>query len=84
VHQCAAAIGVNFEEKIMIEDYKLPVENRAGMLMAQRSEDFTVEENIDRKIKYHQAEIERLENSKVELAPLLKMRISDIRQAMNY
>ena len=69
----------------MMENYNAAIEGRAGMLMAQRAgDDITVEENIDRKIKYYQSEIERLEKSKVELAPLLKMRISDIRQAMNY
>ena len=44
----------------------------------------TVEENIDRKVAYLQAEIDRLTKSKEELAPLLKMRIRDIRQAMDY
>lgn len=44
----------------------------------------TVEENIDRKIQYHQSEIDRLEKSKNDLGPLLKMRIGDIRQAMDY
>ena len=52
---------------------------------AQRiDENPSVEENIDRKIAYHQGEIERLVKSKEELAPLLKMRIRDIRQAMEY
>ena len=44
----------------------------------------TVEENIDVKIKRLQAEIERLQQSKKDLAPLLQMRIRDIRQAMDY
>jgi len=44
----------------------------------------TVEENIDRKIDYLQGEIDRLQKSKQDLAPLLKMRIRDIRQAMDY
>jgi hypothetical protein len=44
----------------------------------------TVEENIDRKISYLQGEIDRLIKSKTELGPLLKMRIRDIRQAMEY
>jgi hypothetical protein len=44
----------------------------------------TVEENIDIKIRHLQAEIERLQQSKQDLAPLLKMRIRDIRQAMDY
>ncbi len=44
----------------------------------------TVEENIDIKIRHLEAEIERLQQSKADLAPLLKMRIRDIRQAMDY
>jgi hypothetical protein len=52
---------------------------------AQRiDENPTVEENIDRKIHYLQGEIARLEQSKTDLGPLLKMRIRDIRQAMDY
>lgn len=52
---------------------------------AQRiDENPTVEENIDRKISYLRQEIERLEKSKLDLNPLLKMRIRDIRQAMDY
>ena len=42
----------------------------------------TVGQNIDRKIKYHQAEITRLEDSKKTLGPFLDMRIRDIREAM--
>ena len=44
----------------------------------------TVEENIDRRIRMLEAELERLKQSKADLAPLLKMRIRDIRQAMDY
>jgi hypothetical protein len=44
----------------------------------------TVGENIDSKISMLKKEIERLEASKVELAPLMNMRIRDIRDAMNY
>lgn len=44
----------------------------------------TVEENIDIKIRHLEAEINRLKQSKSDLAPLLKMRIRDIRQAMDY
>lgn len=44
----------------------------------------TVGENIDAKIEMHRKEIERLEESKKTLGPLLGMRISDIRDAMNY
>lgn len=55
-----------------------------GNLINRLDENPTVEENIDRKIRYLQTEIERLEQSKQDLAPLLKMRIRDIRQAMDY
>jgi len=44
----------------------------------------TVEENIDEKISYFESEIARLKQSKEDLAPLLKMRIRDIRQAMEF
>ena len=44
----------------------------------------TVGENIDSKIAMLKREIERLEQSKVELAPLMNMRIRDIRDAMSY
>ena len=61
------------------------VEQKRGMLGAQRIDhNPTVEENIDEKIRYHEAELVRLKQSKEDLAPLLKMRIRDIRQAMDY
>ncbi len=44
----------------------------------------TVGENIDTKISILKAEIARLEASKTELAPLMNMRIRDIRDAMSY
>lgn len=44
----------------------------------------TVGENIDARIAQMKAEIARLEESKASLAPLLQMKISDIRSAMNY
>lgn len=44
----------------------------------------TIEENIDTKINMLKKEIERLEESKKTLAPLLAMKIRDIRDAMNY
>ena len=44
----------------------------------------TVGDNIDEKIRYYESEIVRLKQSKKDLAPLLKMRIRDIRQAMDY
>ncbi len=43
----------------------------------------TVEENIDGRIKHLQSEIDRLQKSKEDLGPLLKMRIRDIRSAMD-
>lgn len=53
-------------------------------LINRIDENPTVEENIDRKIRFLQAEIDRLQKSKVDLGPLLMMRIRDIRQAMDY
>lgn len=44
----------------------------------------TVGENIDTKIAMLRKEIERLEESKVTLGPLMDMRIRDIRDAMSY
>ena len=44
----------------------------------------TVEENIDNRIRVFKEEIARLEQSKIDLQPLLKMRICDIRSAMDY
>ena len=50
----------------------------------QVQQNLTVGENIDNKIRQMEAEIDRLEASKKELAPLLGMKIRDIREAMNY
>mgnify|MGYP006319446461 FL=1 len=44
----------------------------------------TVGENIDIKIAQLQNEIKRLEESKASLAPLLGMKIRDVREAMSY
>lgn len=44
----------------------------------------TVEENIDNRIHELKMELARLEQSKIDLQPLLKMRIRDIRSAMDY
>ncbi len=44
----------------------------------------TVEENLDERIRYLESELKRLKDSKESLGPLLKMRIRDIRQAMDY
>jgi hypothetical protein len=68
----------------MIEGYLVP-EKRGAMLGAQRIDhNPTVEENIDERIRYYESELLRLKQSKEDLAPLLKMRIRDIRQAMEY
>ena len=44
----------------------------------------TVEENLDERILYLESELQRLKDSKESLGPLLKMKIRDIRQAMDY
>ena len=44
----------------------------------------TVGENIDWKIEQLKREIQRLEDSKASLAPLLGMKIRDVRDAMSY
>lgn len=44
----------------------------------------TVGENLDSRIKQMEAELERLKASRDTLAPLLGMRIRDIRDAMSY
>jgi hypothetical protein len=63
-----------------------PVEQRKGVILGAQRLDHnpTVEDNIDEKIRYYEAELVRLKQSKLDLAPLLKMRIRDIRQAMDY
>jgi len=62
-----------------------PVPEQRAMLGAQRIDhNPTVEENIDERIRYYESELLRLKQSKEDLAPLLKMRIRDIRQAMEY
>ena len=57
---------------------------QAGMAITDSRHDRTVAENIDAKIAMLKKEIERLEASKETLAPLMGMRIRDIREAMNY
>lgn len=61
---------------------------KSAMVGAQRiggmDHNPTVGDNIDEKIRYYESEIARLKQSKEDLAPLLKMRIRDIRQAMDY
>ena len=46
--------------------------------------DPTVRENIDSKIAYYKQAILELEQSKEQLAPLLDVKISMMRNAMNY
>ncbi len=66
-------------------EQKVAMAEQRTLVGAQRiDENPTVEENIDRKIGYLQGEIDRLQKSKEDLGPLLKMRIRDIRQAMDY
>lgn len=55
-----------------------------GLAIAGAQSDRTVSENIDAKIAMLKKEIERLEESKKTLAPLMDMRIRDIREAMSY
>lgn len=44
----------------------------------------TVGENLETRIAILKAEVKRLEDSRETLAPLLGMKIRDIRDAMNY
>ena len=65
----------------MYENYPQVAEK--NMALASRVDhNPTVEENLDSRINHLRKEIERLEQSKVDLAPLLKMRIRDVRSAM--
>ena len=59
-------------------------ENCMKQAASMEYETRTVESNIDLKIAACKAEIARLEQSKIDLAPLLKMRIRDIQQAMQF
>jgi hypothetical protein len=60
--------------------------NTEARLMRDKVIDYnpTVEENIDNRIRALKEELARLEQSKIDLQPLLKMRIRDIRSAMDY
>jgi hypothetical protein len=55
-----------------------------GNAIQRIDENPTVEENIDRRIRMVELELQRLKESKETLGPLLKMRIRDIQNAMNY
>lgn len=69
----------------MNENYAMEQQAKGQILGAQCVDrNPTVGENIDSKIAMLRKEIERLERSKVELAPLMNMRIRDIRDAMSY
>ena len=63
------------------QDYQIK-QSIASCEMSNRNP--TVAENIDIKIKALQNEIDRLEASKIALAPLMNMRIRDIRDAMSF
>jgi len=52
--------------------------------MGQIDRNPTIGENIDFKIARLQEEISRLEAAKITMAPMLKMCIRDIRNAMDY
>jgi len=68
----------------MNKAYPVP-ETSGNMLGAQRIDhNPTVEENINERIRYYESEIARLNKSKEDLAPLLKMRIRDLRMAVEY
>ena len=68
----------------MHEEYAMQ-QNRAAILGRQYVDhNPTVEENINERIRHYESELVRLKQSKEDLAPLLKMRITDIRQAMEY
>lgn len=63
---------------------KSMVAQQCGQLTTNKIHNPTVGENLDLRIKHLEAELERLKASKETLAPLLNMRIHDIRDAMNY
>jgi hypothetical protein len=66
--------------------YPQPTPERTAILGGAQRIDHnpTVEENLDERIRYLESELQRLKESKESLGPLLKMKIRDIRQAMDY
>ena len=69
----------------MYENYPHKPERVGTALMANPVDhNPTVEENINERIRYFESEIARLKQSKEDLAPLLKMRIRDLRMAVEY
>jgi uncharacterized small protein (DUF1192 family) len=80
---------VNQKENQMYDKYSQETAMKTAAMQAEGclvgvDRNPTVGENIDSKIAMLSKEIERLKASKVELAPLMNMRIRDIRDAMNY
>ena len=69
-----------------MNDYPVQAKAQLGIANSVNRIDHnpTVEENLDERIRYLESELQRLKESKESLAPLLKMRIRDIRQAMDY
>ena len=60
-------------------------ENQCKAIIAdQVQQNPTVGENLETRIAMLKAELKRLEDSRETLAPLLGMKIRDIRDAMNY
>lgn len=57
---------------------------RATLAGNAKMDNPTVEENINRKIAYHQQEIVRLEAAKKTMQPLLHMKLGDMREVMSY
>jgi len=55
-----------------------------SMVATEVDRDPTIEENLDQRISYLKAELAKLEDAKKNLGPLLPMKISAIRSAMNY
>lgn len=69
----------------MYEEQKVAAAYYQGPMVARGlDENPTVEENLDRRIRMLESELQRLKDSKESLGPLLHMRIRDIRQAMDY
>jgi hypothetical protein len=66
--------------------YPQPTPEHTGILASAQRIDHnpTVEENLDERIRYLESELKRVKESKESLGPLLKMRIRDIRQAMDF
>lgn len=59
----------------------------SGQLGSISSQDRTIGENLDQKINYLQSELDRLKSVKEQMlrgVPLLQMKASDLRRAMDY